>query len=574
MYRNLTDALIGSLRLLLTEGATVPSRNGETKELYCHQVRISNPTERVLISPYRGANIFAQLAEAMWVMGGRDDVEFLSRYLPRAKDFSDDGKVWRGGYGPRIRKWVRAIGNHSELLPQGETRWVQETKIVDQLAECVKILKEDLPSRRAVIVIFDPALDFVQSKDIPCNNWLHFLVRDGKLNLTVGIRSNDAIWGFSGINVFEWSVLQQMVAHWIGVEVGTMAYTASSFHLYDYHYEKAEKMVANAKSKTLYDFGVPQIKFNTLFEDFDAAMAEFFYQEKEIINRVPLGEVDDPFLNATLQMLQIYRAVVDKDDVREVAWLVNKMPASDLRVGAVMWIRQQPDYKGSGFLDLLTLSAEENAFIVWYTKPASTDVTLAEIHETLKVLHYKKTLSYGDSWRKHGEVLGVFSNITRKRDRIAALAKGAKGTSDEGMMDTVADLCVYASKYLTLLAELFPVAFSDFLGPVVDGQTFVVDADHYTGREGFDRVLDMLLEQPEAAELAQRDSTPEDYFAGIEVAYKILERVLTASERTESGRVVIPAAVNMGICCALAVQALAKAEPNTWAAYVETVDKL
>lgn len=576
MYRNLTDALIGSLRLLLTEGATVPSRNGETKELYCHHIRLSNPTERVLISPHRGANIFAQLAETMWVMGGRDDVEFLSRYLPRAKDFSDDGKVWRGGYGPRIRKWTQATGNHSELRPQGETRWVQETQVVDQLAECVNILKEDLPSRRAVIVIFDPAKDFVQSKDIPCNNWLHFLVRDGKLNLTVGIRSNDAIWGFSGINVFEWSVLQQMVAHWIGVEVGVMAYTASSFHLYDYHYEKAEKMVADAKTKTLYDFGVPQLKFETAFEDFDAAMAEFFNIEKDIQDRTPLTTaVKDPLLNGILRMLQIYRAVLDKDDIEEVCWLLNDMmPASDLRVGAVMWLRQHPDFKGSGFMEILKLSEEERAFIDWYTKPVSTDVTLEEIHETLKVLHYKKTLSYGDSWRKHGEILGVFSNITRKRDRILALAKGAKGTSDEGMMDTVADLCVYASKYMTLLAELFPVAFAEYLGEVIDGQTFVVDSDYYTGLEGFDRVLDMLLQQPEAVEFSEAAHSLFGYLDMVMESYTVLEEVLTASERTENGRIVIPAAANMGICCALAIQALAKGQPNTWAAYVETVEKL
>lgn len=570
-YRNLTDALIGSLRLLLTEGSTVPSRNGETKELYCHQVRISNPTERVLVTPHRGANIFAQLAEAMWVMGGRNDVEFLSRYLPRAKDFSDDGLVWRGGYGPRLRKWARSTPDltaYSAASPAGDP-----TLYVDQIEECVKILCEDLPSRRAVMVIFDPGLDFVQSKDIPCNNWLHFLVRDGKLNLTVGVRSNDAIWGFSGINVFEWSILQQMMAHWIGVEVGMMAYTASSFHLYDYHYEKAEKMVANAKSKTMYDFGVPQIPFELSFEEFDIAMAEFFGIEKTLANRVTDPWVEDPFLRATLQMLQIYKAAQREEPHEYVSYLLNQMPASDLRVGAIMWLRQQAEYKDGKFLEALELDSTEQAFIDWYTKPAPTRlVSLGEIHETLKVLHYKKTLSYGDSWRKHGEILGVFSNITRKRDRIGALAKGARGTSDEGMMDTVADLCVYASKYLTLLAELYPVAFADFLGPVVDGQTFVVDADYYTGREGFDRTLDMLLQR--CAIPTGADEGLKDYLAGIEGAYRTLEGVLTAAERTENGRVVIPAAANMGINCVLAIQALAKAEPNTWVSYVETVEKL
>jgi len=39
----------------------------------------------------------------------------------------------------------------------------------------------------------------------------------------------------------------------------------------------------------------------------------------------------------------------------------------------------------------------------------------------LRVLHEKKTRTYGDSWKKHGELLGIFANITRKYDRIEGL---------------------------------------------------------------------------------------------------------------------------------------------------------
>lgn len=858
MYRNLTDALIGSLRLLLAEGATVPSRNGETKELYCHQVRIEKPTERVLVTPHRGANIFAQLAETMWVLGGRNDVEYLSRYLPRAKDYSDDGKTWRGAYGPRIRGWRGEVKDR--VNANGMT---SAPEIVDQIAECVKILKNDLSSRRAVAVIFDPAADFVESKDIPClagetllwspegdlpievvstkfesgevtrwpvyavnpttqemkvqwadkvwksgekqtiklnfddgsslrltkdhriylkkrvkspergpkattlqlveceagdlrpgdrilatsrrytpkgyethkkvlngntawdnlqpthreymelmngpipegmdvhhknedktdnramnmeilehghhsslnmfgndnpmnrmgsvkmraragkqahslrenhtrrspeqkaltsekqrqaalrryankenhkvvsvedggftsvydfrvpgfhtavvgtgvvahncNNWLHFIVRDGKLNLTVGVRSNDVVWGFSGINVFEWSVLQQMMAHWIGIGVGVMAYTASSFHLYDYHYEKAEKMVSAARSKTLYDFGIPQIPFKTSFEDFDNLLAELFYVEKN--PEVGHGFVlEDPFLQAVSQMLYIYICFQKGSNVHDIADLVNRLPPSDIRVGAIMWLRQQKGYKENGFEELLRLSSEERAFLSWYTKPASEFLTAEEVHETLKVLHYKKTLSYGDSWRKQGEVLGVFANISRKRDRILALHNGARGTSDEGMMDTVADLCVYASKYLTLLAELYPVAFTDFLGTKIGGQTFVVDADLYCGVEGFDRCLDFLSSWVPAESLGSTIGTAglhktslQENLEFVDAAYLEIAEVLTAPTRTENGRIVIPAAAALGFYCVNVIQALFMENPRMWRNYVDTVEKL
>jgi len=103
--------------------------------------------------------------------------------------------TWRGAYGPRLRNWFG----------------------VDQVAAVFQLLRADHASRRAVINLFDPSRDFAQSKDVPCNNWLHFLIRDGHLVLNVVTRSNDIMWGFSGINTFEWSVLHEMMAFWLGV---------------------------------------------------------------------------------------------------------------------------------------------------------------------------------------------------------------------------------------------------------------------------------------------------------------------------------------------------------------------
>jgi thymidylate synthase len=57
------------------------------------------------VLPGRNNNVFAQLAETAWVLAGRNDLAFLGHYLPRVADFSDDGRTWRGAYGPRIRRW-------------------------------------------------------------------------------------------------------------------------------------------------------------------------------------------------------------------------------------------------------------------------------------------------------------------------------------------------------------------------------------------------------------------------------------------------------------------------------------
>ncbi len=91
-----------------------------------------------------------------------------------------------------------------------------------------------------------------------------------------------------------------------------------------------------------------------------------------------------------------------------------------------------------------------------------------EIDATIIGLHAKKSAKYGNSWRKRGELISIFSNITRKYDRlenaialgeIENLAARAEVTSVEPVLDTVADLVVYTLKYLTFLAEQQDHAF-------------------------------------------------------------------------------------------------------------------
>ena len=155
------------------------------------------------------------------MLGARNDVAWLERYLPRAPEFSDDGLTWRGAYGPRLRRWAA----------------------VDQIEQVRQLLLSDRSSRQAVMSLFDPGQDFVRSKDIPCTNWLGWIIREDRLRMNVVLRSNDVCWGFSGVNSFEWSVLHEMLAHWVEAEVGDANYLAMSLHLYEWHSDRAARVV-------------------------------------------------------------------------------------------------------------------------------------------------------------------------------------------------------------------------------------------------------------------------------------------------------------------------------------------
>lgn len=101
----------------------------------------------------------------------------------------------------------------------------------------------------------------------------------------------------------------------------------------------------------------------------------------------------------------------------------------------------------------------------------------------LSALHAHKNRGYGDAWRKRGELLAIFTNLARKYDRLVIALDVGTDSTDERLIDTAGDLCVYAAKYLTWLAEQAPEAF-DSASSVSSSQC----ADN-GGSEAVDRVL-------------------------------------------------------------------------------------
>ena len=129
------ELLYKSLRLIRSRGRSCSPRGRRTRELQSVCLRIHDPTGRVSSLEGRKSNVFATLADTLWVLSGRNDIAFISYYLRRIGEYSDDGVTLHGGYGPRLRNW------------EG----------VDQVAEAVRLLRETPSTRRCVIGLFDPS---------------------------------------------------------------------------------------------------------------------------------------------------------------------------------------------------------------------------------------------------------------------------------------------------------------------------------------------------------------------------------------------------------------------------------
>jgi NTP pyrophosphatase (non-canonical NTP hydrolase) len=122
-------------------------------------------------------------------------------------------------------------------------------------------------------------------------------------------------------------------------------------------------------------------------------------------------------------------------------------------------------------------------------EPVSTVVT--ENTSTAKTframvarLHRRKDASYGNSWKRRGEMISIMANIARKVDRLNIVAPTLPtATADENALDTAVDLYVYALKYLTYLADTDPAVLADVLPPKEDGSGWS------NGPDGVERLL-------------------------------------------------------------------------------------
>lgn len=210
--KNVNQALHEGLGYLKVVGRPAESRNGPVLVAPGPVATIyTAPLERVLFDPVRDANPVFHLMETLWMFVGSNDVEWLLSFNSNYTNYAeDDGKV-HGAYGHRWRKHF----------------------YFDQLQAIAMELRAKPNSRRAVLQMWDAAWDLTAEKrDVPCNTTAYFNIVDGMLNMTVCCRSNDAVWGAYGANVVHFSMLQELLARWVGVEVGEYIQFSNNFHVY------------------------------------------------------------------------------------------------------------------------------------------------------------------------------------------------------------------------------------------------------------------------------------------------------------------------------------------------------
>jgi thymidylate synthase len=244
---------------IVNEGVRTDSRVGPTFETLNFKTTILNPIYRCTISQNRNSNIFFHLAESLWVLAGRNDLEFINTFNSKIRDYSDDSLTLHGAYGKRLR------------------RWSSNDTTIDQLRKITSLLNSDPDLRRSVISLWDPALDLGNpSKDIPCNTQLVLRVKDEDMYLTIFNRSNDLHWGYVA-NIFQFSFLGEVISMLIGKKFAKQTHISQSLHVYTNNklIDSLIKSDIHEHFYSLYHSAPLQFNFRNPINNFEERFTEF-----------------------------------------------------------------------------------------------------------------------------------------------------------------------------------------------------------------------------------------------------------------------------------------------------------
>lgn len=156
-------------------------------------------------------------AEPLWVLAGSDDL-YYNDVIQKIQTPYANGNIVKGAYGPKWKTQIEYI---------------------------VNTLKRDSNSRQAVMTIWERNPDY-RDRDIPCLCTLQWLIRDGYIQCNAWMRSSD-VWVGLTYDIFVMSCLTYELNQMLdmSLDLGSLAITAGSRHIYDEHIQLAKQSVDN-----------------------------------------------------------------------------------------------------------------------------------------------------------------------------------------------------------------------------------------------------------------------------------------------------------------------------------------
>lgn len=212
---SMSDLYPRILQHVLDAGEEVSPRGQATIEVSPFAFELTDPTQCLVLQKARKLNYAFVVAERLSLLTGHADPEMLCHYVSGLRQYVNSiSGCFDGAYGPRVKP---------------------------QLDYVYEELRRDPDSRRAVVSIYSAA-DQHDSVDVPCTLALQFLIRSGRLDLIVNMRSSDLYLGLP-YDVSQFAFVQQVIAGWLSLPLGRYIHWTASAHIYATDVSKAERIL-------------------------------------------------------------------------------------------------------------------------------------------------------------------------------------------------------------------------------------------------------------------------------------------------------------------------------------------
>ena len=184
---------------------------GDTKALFNIGFTIENPKQNHIKNPERNWKLEYAKAEWEWYLSGDPSINKLKEIY---------GKI------PPI--WCHMADSNGLVRSNYGWQWKRN----DQIDYIVAKLKNCKDTRHAAISIYDAKEWETYRKDTPCTYAVQFTILNNRLNMAVLMRSNDIWYGFCN-DQYQFSMLQQMIAERLNIEIGNYYHFSHNLHLYN-----------------------------------------------------------------------------------------------------------------------------------------------------------------------------------------------------------------------------------------------------------------------------------------------------------------------------------------------------
>lgn len=236
---NHNDYYAQTINLLKKRGKKVITRGKNMIECTGVACEVFNTRDRILTEKNRKWSLKIWMHEFLWYQSENPNVKTISKYLKAWSNFADENGMVNSNYG---------------------FHWGGQVKNI------IRILKNDSGARHASFNIYESKYSHITTKDVPCTFAVQFLVRNDKLDIIVFNRSRDLCKGEHGGDFFNFSLLQELIANELDLDVGSYKAYHGSLHLYESDWDKLENPL---------DFGLvnslavkkTKLKFSSFWED-------------------------------------------------------------------------------------------------------------------------------------------------------------------------------------------------------------------------------------------------------------------------------------------------------------------